>query len=76
MAGSAFDKPILQVLGAKRVPGIEGIVRYRLIVSDGNNLITYAMLTTQLNDYDENQLAEKSIIRIEKYVVSLVSQEK
>lgn len=77
MGGADYDKPVLQVLGTKRIPGAEGSVRYRLLVSDGKNLISFAMLATQLNSFaDENKLADNTIIRIEKHIVSVVSQEK
>lgn len=77
MSGSDCEKPILQVLGTKRIPGGEGNVRYRLLVSDGRYLISYAMLATQLNHFaDENKLTDNTIIRIEKHIVSVVSQDK
>ncbi len=76
MAGVETGKPVLQVLGTKRIPG-NGNVRYRLLVSDGKYLISYAMLATQLNSYaDENKLADNTIIRVEKHIVSVVSQDK
>lgn len=77
LGGKECVKPVLQVLGIKRIPGNEGTVRYRLLVSDGKNLISYAMLATQLNHFaDENKLTDNTIICIEKYILSVVSQEK
>lgn len=77
MGGMDYDKPVLQVLGTKRIPGGEGNVRYRLLVSDGKFLISYAMLATQLNSFaDENRLTDNTIIRIDKHIVSVVSQDK
>lgn len=77
LSGADCGQPVLQVLGTKRIPGTEGSVRYRLLVSDGQHLISYAMLATQLNSYaDEDKLTDNTIIRIEKHIVSVVSQEK
>ncbi|XP_037037026.1 replication protein A 70 kDa DNA-binding subunit [Bradysia coprophila] len=76
LTGVECGKPVLQVLGTKRLPG-SGNVRYRLLVSDGKYLISYAMLATQLNSYaDENQLTDNTIIRVDKHIVSVISQEK
>lgn len=77
MGSNECGNPVLQVLGIKRIPGNEGSVRYRLLVSDGKYLISYAMLATQLNSYaDENKLTDNTIIRIDKHIVSVVSKDK
>ncbi len=76
MAGRETEKPVLQVLGTKRIPENRN-VRYRLLVSDGKYFNSYAMLAKQLNSYaDENKLTDNTIIRVEKHIVSVVSQDK
>lgn len=75
MNGIDVDKPIVQVLGYKRIASSEGSERYRLLLSDGKHLHSFAMLGTQLNDLiTEGQLNEKTIIRIEKYITSIVNK--
>ncbi len=74
MAGCETKKPVLQVMGTKRIT-TNGNVRYRLLVSDGKNFISYAMLATQLNGYAEHELADNTIIRILKYMVSKISRD-
>ncbi|KAG4077768.1 hypothetical protein HA402_011197 [Bradysia odoriphaga] len=74
MCGVECGKPVLQVLGTKRLPEN---VRYRVGLSDGTFLTTYAVLATELNSYgDENQLTDNTIIRVDKHIVSEISQEK
>lgn len=75
MAGSEIEKPVLQILGSKRIMSTENSERYRLLVSDGKFLNSFAMLATQLNDYVvDGRLADNTIVRIDKYITSMVNK--
>lgn len=73
MTGTDIDEPILQILGSKRIGGDSE--RYRLLVSDGKYLNSFAMLATQLNNLqNEDKLKEFTIIKVEKYTTSTVNK--
>lgn len=75
MNGVDVDKPVVQMLGFKRIASSEGSERYRLLLSDSQHLHSFAMLGTQLNEMiTEGQLIENTIIRIEKYITSIVNK--
>ncbi|XP_055906413.1 replication protein A 70 kDa DNA-binding subunit [Eupeodes corollae] len=74
MTGGDCEKPVLQILGTKKISGGEN-ERYRLLVSDGKYLNSFAMLATQLNDlYKEGNLVEYTIIRVDRYITSMVNK--
>lgn len=67
--------PVLQVLGSKKVSGAAGSDRYRLLLSDGQYLQSFAMLATQLNDLVVNgSLSEYTIIRVQQHITSVVNR--
>lgn len=75
MSGQDFDKPVLQILGSKKITGAEGAERYRLLVSDGKHLNSFAMLGTQLNgQYNAGKFTEFTIVRVERYITSTVNK--
>ncbi|XP_065081416.1 replication protein A 70 kDa DNA-binding subunit [Ochlerotatus camptorhynchus] len=76
MRGTELEKPVVQILGSKRIAGGgEQSERYRLLISDGQNLYSFAMLATQLNELHQNgQLAEYTVIRIDRYITSVVNR--
>lgn len=76
MRGTELEKPVVQILGSKRIAGGgEQSERYRLLISDGQNLYSFAMLATQLNELHQNgQLAEFTVIRIDRYITSVVNR--
>lgn len=76
MRGTELEKPVVQILGSKRIAGGgEQSERYRLLISDGHNLYSFAMLATQLNELHQNgQLAEYTVIRIDRYITSVVNR--
>lgn len=75
MAGEEIEKPVLQILGNKRIKSTENCERFRLLVSDGQFLNSFAMLATQLNDYvTEGRLSDYTIVRVEKYITSMVNK--
>lgn len=66
-------KPVVQVLGQKCIKGSEGNDRWRLLVSDGRHLHSFAMLATQLNQFiTSGKLTNNAIIKILKHTVSVV----
>lgn len=76
MTGNDVDKPVLQILGTKKISGsTEGSERYRLLVSDGKYFNSFAMLATQLNGlHGEGKLTENTIIRLDRYITSMVNK--
>lgn len=76
MQGSEIEKPVVQILGSKRISGGgEQSERFRMLISDGQNLYSFAMLATQLNDlHHAGQLAEFTVIRIDRYITSVVNR--
>ncbi|XP_031632411.1 replication protein A 70 kDa DNA-binding subunit, partial [Contarinia nasturtii] len=67
-------EPILQVLGSKRIAG-GNAERYRLLLSDGQYLQSFSMLSTQLNHLVvEGQLPEFSIIQVKQHITSVVNK--
>ncbi|XP_055386595.1 replication protein A 70 kDa DNA-binding subunit-like [Condylostylus longicornis] len=76
LSGVDYDKPILQILGTRRIAGSEGSERFRLLVSDGKYLNSFAMLATQLNNlYTSGQLSDYTVIRVDRYISSVVSKD-
>ncbi|XP_058813344.1 replication protein A 70 kDa DNA-binding subunit [Topomyia yanbarensis] len=76
MRGNELEQPVVQILGSKRIAGGgEQSERYRLLISDGQNLYSFAMLATQLNELHQNgQLSEFTVIRINRYITSVVNR--
>ncbi|KAK0166630.1 hypothetical protein PV327_004122 [Microctonus hyperodae] len=68
--GVVVTKPILQVLGTKRLTSTDS-ERYRLLLSDGVTITSFTMLATQLNYMvKNNELTENSIVEIGRYALS------
>ena len=66
------DAFVAQILKVIKVGGNQGIVRYRVTLSDGLNFVQ-GMLHTPLNHLvTEGQIVEKAIIRIEDYMSNMV----
>lgn len=76
MSGSEnVGTPTVQILGSKRVSGNVGDERYRLLISDGKYLHSFAMLATQLNDMQKaGKLCDFTIMRIDKFMCSMVNR--
>ena len=67
-------EPILQVLGSKRIAG-GNAERYRLLLSDGQYLQSFSMLSTQLNHLvADGQLNENTIIKVQQHITSVVNK--
>lgn len=74
MAGDEVDCPVLQILGVKRIMGGD-TERLRLLISDSQYFNSFAMLATQLNAmFNEDKLKENTIVRIDKYITSVVNK--
>uniref|UniRef100_A0A1A9W3T9 Replication protein A subunit n=1 Tax=Glossina brevipalpis TaxID=37001 RepID=A0A1A9W3T9_9MUSC len=74
MEGEEIEAPILQILGVKRIMTAEN-ERIRILISDGQYFNSYAMLSTHLNPlYESQQLKENTVIRVDKYITSIVSK--
>ena len=74
MNGIDVDKPVLQVLGHKKLASSSSGERYRLLVSDGKKINSFTMLATQLNSMiTNNELTEFSICQINRYAISMVN---
>ncbi|XP_058057306.1 replication protein A 70 kDa DNA-binding subunit [Anopheles bellator] len=76
MKGNELENPVVQVIGSKRIASTgEQSERFRLLISDGKSLYSFAMLATQLNDYHkQGKLSEYTIIRIDRYTTSIINR--
>lgn len=73
MNGGLYDKPVMQVLGSKKIQGSGANERFRLLVSDGKHSHSFAMLATQLNDkLISGELSDYSVVQIDRFVTSLL----
>ena len=61
--------------GHKKIAGNNTTAdRYRLLVSDGKHLNSFAMLATQLNDkVTSGELCDYTVIQITRYITSMVA---
>ncbi|XP_071448452.1 replication protein A 70 kDa DNA-binding subunit [Hetaerina americana] len=74
MSGGTVENPIVQVLGSRKIVGNEASDRYRLLISDGVNVLSFAMLGTQLNEkVVSGELSNNTIIKINHHITSLVN---
>lgn len=74
MAGEEVESPVFQILGVKRIMGGES-ERLRLLISDSKYFNSFAMLATQLNSmFNEDKLKENTIVRVDKYITSVVNK--
>ncbi|XP_060839354.1 replication protein A 70 kDa DNA-binding subunit [Rhopalosiphum padi] len=63
--------PVMQVLGVRKITAAGANERYRLLISDGHNLNSFAMLATQLNGMvTSGELNEFSILQIKRHIIS------
>ncbi|XP_065372196.1 replication protein A 70 kDa DNA-binding subunit [Calliphora vicina] len=72
MAGEEVDSPVLQILCAKRIRDSD---RLRLLISDSQYFNSFAMLASQLNvTFGDGKLKDNSIVRVDKYITSVVNK--
>lgn len=63
--------PIMQVLGVRKITAAGANERYRLLISDGHNLNSFAMLATQLNGMvSSGEINEFAILKIKRHIIS------
>jgi len=63
--------PVMQVIGVRKITATGANERYRLLISDGCNFNSFAMLATQLNSMvTSGELTEFSILRIKRHIIS------
>ncbi|XP_025413456.1 replication protein A 70 kDa DNA-binding subunit isoform X1 [Sipha flava] len=63
--------PVMQVLGVRKITAAGANERYRLLISDGHNLNSFAMLATQLNHMvSSGELTEFAILKIKRHIIS------
>ncbi|XP_013419280.1 replication protein A 70 kDa DNA-binding subunit isoform X2 [Lingula anatina] len=75
VTGKTVEQPVLQVLGHKKIAGSGGSAteRFRLLLSDGVNSQSSAMLGTQLNYLVLNgELEDNSIVRLDKFICNTI----
>ncbi|KAJ8953979.1 hypothetical protein NQ314_007172 [Rhamnusium bicolor] len=75
MKGGDVHQPVMQVLGSKKInSGSSDKERYRILLSDGKNSISFAMLTTQINDkVGCGGISTFSVIKIDRYITSVIN---
>ncbi|KAJ8924906.1 hypothetical protein NQ315_001063 [Exocentrus adspersus] len=74
MRGGEYEHPILQVLAVKKIASGVDKQRFRMLVSDGKNSISFAMLTTQSNDkLTSGDVSEFCVIKCLKFITSIVN---
>lgn len=71
MNNEEVKDPVMQVLGVRKITAVGANERYRLLISDGSNLNSFAMLATQLNGMiSSGELSEFSILKIKRHIIS------
>ncbi|CAH1726764.1 replication protein A 70 kDa DNA-binding subunit-like [Aphis gossypii] len=71
MNNENIKDPIMQVLGVRKITAAGANERYRLLISDGYNLNSFAMLATQLNGMvSSGEINEFSILQIKRHIIS------
>lgn len=71
MNNEEVKDPVMQVLGVRKIAAAGANERYRLLISDGHNLNSFAMLATQLNDMvSSGELTEFAILKIKRHIIS------
>lgn len=75
MKGGEISNPIMQILGSKRIaPGSTDNERYRLLLSDGQNRISFAMLNTQINERVKvGEIKDNTVIKVKRYITSVIN---
>ncbi|VVC40623.1 Replication factor-A protein 1, N-terminal,Nucleic acid-binding, OB-fold [Cinara cedri] len=71
MNNEEVNKPVFQVLGIRKITDAGVNSKHRLLISDGQNLNSFAMLVTQLNSMIlSGELTEFSIVKIKDHIIS------
>jgi len=71
MNNEEVKDPVMQVIGVRKITASGTNERYRLLISDGRNFNSFAMLATQLNGMvSSGELTEFSILLIKRHIIS------
>lgn len=70
MRGGDYPDAVMQVLGSKKINSAGSDKRYRLLISDGKNSISFAVLTTQI---DGGAVSNFSVIKLVKFITSPIN---
>jgi len=71
MSNEDVKDPVMQVLGVRKITAAGANERYRLLISDGHNVNSFAMLATQLNSMvTSGELTEFCILKIKRHIIS------
>jgi Replication factor-A protein 1, N-terminal domain len=68
---------VFQVVGSRKIAsnGADAKNRYRLVISDGELIHSFAMLSVELNHmYESNQFPDNTIIKVGRYTCSVVNR--
>ncbi|KAL3856901.1 hypothetical protein ACJMK2_011607 [Sinanodonta woodiana] len=72
--GEVCEKPILQVISSKKISS-QGADRYRLLLSDGRQSYSHAMLATQMNELMETgEMDDLCVVRVLKHLCNTIQQ--
>ncbi|GFS15991.1 replication protein A 70 kDa DNA-binding subunit [Elysia marginata] len=75
--GANPDKPVFQVINAKKIESANSVDRYRLLLSDGEYVYSHVMLAAQLNKVMENNTVPNlSVIEATRYLCNKLQGDK
>lgn len=75
--GETPDKPVFQVINAKKIDSANTVDRYRLLISDGKYLYSHVMLAAQLNKLmANNEITNNSVIEVTKFMCNKLQGDK
>ncbi|XP_050527598.1 replication protein A 70 kDa DNA-binding subunit-like [Daktulosphaira vitifoliae] len=74
MNNEEIKEPVMQVLGSRKIAASGADERYRLLISDGLNHNSFALLASQLNGMvSSGELSDFAIIKIKRHIISNVT---
>ncbi|KAK3769131.1 hypothetical protein RRG08_067108 [Elysia crispata] len=75
--GATPEKPVFQVINAKKIESSNSVDRYRLLLSDGEYVYSHVMLAAQLNKVMENNgVPNLSVIEATRYLCNKLQGDK
>ncbi|XP_054857924.1 replication protein A 70 kDa DNA-binding subunit [Eublepharis macularius] len=73
MQGEDVVNPILQLITIRAIATGNGLPRYRMLMSDGVNILSSFMLATQLNSLvDQGRLSAHAVCKINRFIVNVL----
>ncbi|VVC40622.1 Replication factor-A protein 1, N-terminal,Nucleic acid-binding, OB-fold [Cinara cedri] len=65
------SEPVFQIFGVRKIIAVGANVKFRLLISDGQNLNSFAMFTSQLHSLILSvELTEFAIVKIKHHFIS------